>query len=281
MAGTTTWRVRALTVAVAAVTALGLAACGKDAAPGNTSPTGTSGGDSAIGGAPSADPTATATAGSGGGSGGGGGGTANTPVYPKDPKAYVQELQKAMAKPDYTRLNQLAIQSAVQQIKDSITAGGNPNSQWPYLNCIANTGNNQATCVSRNSHGDEMTVKLNQSQLGFPTAVTEAQLIRTEYPNDPGSYASAFLNAWQQGNQQRMARLSSDSAKTFFMGQGTPLQAYTQGAPQAAGSGFVTIEYSGLSGDSGRYYTMKVVSSPGGKANSIKGYCMGSGCTIS
>src|SRR5258706_14587238 len=286
MAGSTTWRRRALAAAAIAVTALALAACGGKGATTNAGSTSgaDSVGDSVLGGAPgSSSPPgaagsggATPTTGNAGGSGSGSSnGTVNAPTFPKDAKAYVQELVKAMAKPDYTRISQLAVQSAVQQIKDNITSGGNPNSQWPYLNCVANTGPNQSTCVARHANGDELTVKLNQTQLGFPTAVTEAPLNRTTYPGDPGSYAVAFMTAWRDGNQQRMGRLSSDTIKTYFIGQGAALSASTQYPPEAAGTGYVKVQFTGLVSDSGRDYTFKIPTSPGGKANGIKGYCMG------
>jgi hypothetical protein len=297
MAGSTTWCRHALAAATIAITALALAACGGK---NNTSGSSTSGGDSSIGIAPSSSSTPdTAGAGgvgSGGGAGSGGGGA--TPVtggggasggasiaptyYPKDAKGYVQELLKAMAQPNYARISQLAVQSAVQQIKDSINGnGGNPNSQWPYLNCVTGTGPNQSTCVARNSHGDELTVKLNQLQLGFPTAVTEAPLSRTEYPGDPGSYAAAFMTAWRDGNQQRMARLSSDTIKTYFIGQGAAVSAFQQDAAEAAGTGYMKVQFRGLSSDAGRDYTLKIASNPGGKANGIKSYCKGNNCTVS
>jgi hypothetical protein len=283
MAGIT-WRQRALAAAASAVTGIALAAtlaaCGAKGDPTAGSGAATNQADSALGGAPTT-PSGANTASAAPTSAAGAGGNNNGPTYPKDAKGYVQELVRAMARPDYTRISQLAVQSAVQQLKDSITAGGNPNSQWPHLVCTENTAPNQSTCVARNSHGDELTVKINQSQLGFPTAVTEAPLERTQYPSAPGSYANAFMNAWANGNQQRMARLSSDSIKTYFVGQGAALSASSQYPPEPAGTGYVKVQFTGLSGDSGRDYTVKVAASPGGKANSIKGYCKGFNCTFS
>ena len=282
MAVSTTWCRHALAAATIAITALALAACGGK---NNTSGSSTSGGDSLIGSAPSSsstpDTAGAGGAGNGGGAGSGGGGGGTTPVtgggggngganvaptYPKDAKGYVQELLKAMAQPDYARVSQLAVQSAVQQIKDSINGnGGNPNSQWPYLNCVTGTGPNQSTCVARNSHGDELTVKLNQLQLGFPTAVTEALLSRTTYPAAPTDYVNALLSAYEEGNQQRMVRLSNDTVKskiTCTFGKQT-------GSTPIDGT-YSKVTVNGLGVDLGKMYEFKVLTNPGGKANAVK-----------
>ncbi len=262
-------RVAAATIGLTALAALALSACGT----GNGGPPGTggTGGDSQIGGAPSGTTSATATTPPAPGGGG-------APVYPKDAKLYAQELFKAWAKPDYNRLGQLAIQSAVQQIKDSINFGGQPNSQWTYVRCGSAETSGFTACVFRNAHGDEATIKMANAQLGFPTAVTEAQLMRTQYANDPGSYVAAFINAWQEGNTQRMARLANTSVKNVVVGSGTPLAAFGQSTPAYIGGGYSKVEINGLSSDSGRYYTFSVLTDPNGKPNAINRVCMGSGC---
>jgi hypothetical protein len=267
MAGSTTWRRRALAAAAIAVTTLALGACGDKDKPTQAGSAGT--GDSVIGGAPSGSvtPSAAASAGSAGngGSGTGSGSGNSAPIYPKDAKGYVQELLKAMAKPDYARISQLAVQSATQQIKENVTSGGNPNSQWPYVACTANTGPNQSTCVARNSHGDELTVKVNQSQLGFPTAVTEAPLERTTYPSAPGDYVGALLSSYEQGNQQRMVRLSSDTVKnkiTCSFGK--------QISVASIDGTYSKVTVDGVGVDLGKKYEFKVLTATGGKANAVK-----------
>ncbi len=268
MARTRTWR---LTAAAIAVTALTLTGCGS----GDKTPpaaTGTTGGDSAIGGAPASSGPATPSSGastraddSGSGGSGSNSGSGSTPSFPKDAKGYVQELVKAMAKPDYPRISQLAVQSAVTQIKDSLTSGGNPNSQWPYIACTANTGPNQTTCVARNSHGDQLTVKLNQLQLGFPTAVLEVPLERTTYPSSPGNYVAALLEAYAQGNQQRMVRLSSDTVASKIKCD------FGKQIFEAALDGtYSKVTVNGLGVDLAKKYEFKVLTASGGKANAVK-----------
>jgi hypothetical protein len=265
MAGTTTWRRRAL--AAVALATLALTGCGsKDPGTPSSSNQTPSGGSGELGGAPSASATGGggATTTSGGGSGGGGGGNA-APTYPKDAKAYTQELLKAMAKPDYTRISQLAVQAAVQQVKDSINGtGGNPNSSWPYVNCTA-AGASATSCVARNNNGDQLTVGLNNTQLGFPTAVTEALLDRTTYPNDPGNYVTGLLDGAAKGNQQRVLRLSNDSVKgkvSCDFGK--------QISVTMIDSTYSKVTVDGLGVDLGKKYEFKVLTAPGGKANAVK-----------
>lgn len=259
------WR---LAVAAIAVSALTLTGCGGGGDNPTPTTSGTDEGDSVLGGAPATSAPAagtTPTAGSGGNSGGSGGSGSGAATYPKDARAYTQELLKAMAKPDYTRISQLAVQSAVQQVKDSITNGGNPNSQWPAVTCTANTGPNQSTCVARNSHGDQLTVKLNQLQLGFPTSVLEAQLERTTYPGNPGDYAGALLYAYVQGNQQRVLRLSGDAVASKLKCDFGKQTSTTQ-----IDGTYTKVTMSGLGVDLGKKYEFKVLTASSGKANAVK-----------
>jgi hypothetical protein len=166
----------------------------------------------------------------------------------------------------------------VQQIRDSITFGGKPNSTWTYISCRpGDTG--FTICVFRNAHGDETAITMNDTQIGFPTAVTEAPLERTRYAASTNDYVSAFIYAWQQGNQQRMARYSSTSTKDYFIGQGDALVAYILDQPVDIGGGHVTVQINDTSFVGGQNYVVTIASGSLGKANAIKGYCKGVGCT--
>jgi molecular chaperone DnaK len=196
--------------------------------------------------------------------GGGGGGGANSQVYPKDARSYGFELLKAWAKSDYARLGQLATQSAVQQVKDSVSSGGVPNSQWISIQCTPNNASNTTSCVFRNAHGDETVVKLSNSQLGFATAVTEAPLDRTVYPNDPRQYAENLLQAHSDGNQQRVLRLSNDSVKSRLsctFGHQTSMTSMD--------GMYAKVTVSGLGVHLGKKYDFRVLVSPGGKPNAV------------
>lgn len=144
-----------------------------------------------------------------------GGGSA-TVTYPTTAKAYAQALLSAWGSKNSSRIDQLATQSAVQQIKDN----GYPNSQWTYINCDAS--GDTTSCLFRNAHGDECTVTLNTIQIGHPTAVTEALLSKTTYPSATGDYVNAFINAWRQGNTQRMTRLANSTVTSSLKGKSAP-----------------------------------------------------------
>ncbi|MGE5830832.1 MAG: hypothetical protein ACM30G_21065 [Micromonosporaceae bacterium] len=237
------------------------------------SPTnGGGGGNGQIGGAPSGSSTpspgaTTPTAAS----------TTAGITFPSDAKSYTSELLKAWGTKDYNRIGLLATQSAVQQIKDTSNGiGGYPNSQWTYIRCAPGETSGTTDCTWRNVNGDESVVRVTDLQLGHPTAVTQANLDRTQYPGDAASYVGTFLAAWQTGNQQRMARLSSTNIKNYFVGQGTAIQSYTTAAFGIDGT-YDRVMVSGLGGDLGRSYEFKVLKSPGGKANAIKAGCT-TGC---
>jgi hypothetical protein len=265
---------RALAAAVAVAAALAMGACSGDGSPG---PGTTTPADSHIGGAPPLTPAPASTGAPSPSQGGGN----NAPLYPRAARAYAQELLKAWAGPDYTRLSQLAVQSAVQQIRDSIKSGGKPNAQWTHVSCGAAESPGFTRCVFRNAHGDETGIVLKNSQLGFPAAVTEAPLDRTEYRDQASSYIDAFISAWQQGNHQRMARLSSTSIKNYFVSEGSALAAYGMNPPVKIDGGYVTIQINDMSFVGGQNYVLRVLAEPGGEANGIKGYCKGIGCTPS
>jgi hypothetical protein len=251
-----TARLRSAVLASIAIAAMALAGCATSAAPGGE-PTPTDG--ALLGGTPSATTTATASAQPSSTSS-----TAAAPTYPKDAKSYSLELLKAWGQKDYNRLGQLAIQSAVQQIRDSVTFGGVPNTQWTYISCGPDTSNS-TICIFRNAHGDQTAIKLTNTQLGFPTAVTEAPLERTVYPGDPVSYVSELFTAQSNGNQQRVLRLSNSTVKskmscTFGYSASTV----------AIDSTYTRVILNGLGVDLGKLYEFKVLSNPGGKAGAVK-----------
>jgi hypothetical protein len=198
-------------VALVVAIALALAGCGGTSPNANASPSG----DGQFGGAPSGSASATTTGGSTPSSG------PTSPLYPTTAKAYAQELLKAWSNKNYSRLDQLAVVSAVAQIKDSITYGGLPNTNWHYINCDGAAGTTH--CTFRNDNGDETVIALNNSQIGHPTAVTEAPLDRTVYATSPGPYVANFIGAWSTGNRQRMLAYSTQAVVDYA----APLPAIT------------------------------------------------------
>jgi hypothetical protein len=271
VARTPIWRRRALAGAAVALSALVLAACGSKS-PGtpNSSPT-TPQGDSFIGGAPSGSPTASATnGGSGGGGGNSGGGGTTTPTFPTDAKAYGLAFLQAMGQHDSARVKLLAVSSVVSQVADSFY---NVNTQWTNRSCGQDPndpGNsNKLACVYDNAHGDEMNVVLTKTQLGGPTAVLEVQLDKTTYPSDPTSYVQGLFNAYQNGNINRVVRLSNSTVKSKLAC--TLSDGITNDPPTTIDGTYSSVTIRGATASTGGYYyTFKVLTSPGDKAGAVK-----------
>lgn len=177
---------------------------------------------------PSGSPTAQAT-----------GGTNSNP-YPKDAKAYAQALLSAWGQKDKTRISQLAIQAAAQQIADN----GYPNSNWNSFQGCNGDGPAHTACTFQNADGDTARIRLLNSQLGNPTAVTEAQLMRMRYATNAGDYASDFVQAWREKNTEHMKRLSNSTVTSFFQNK-IPANGYTIGVSEMDASHW-KVELSGL-----------------------------------
>jgi hypothetical protein len=142
------------------------------------------------------------------------------PTFPTTAKAYGAALLTAWGAKNTSRVEQLAGSAAILQLRDPMSQ----DKQWTYVNCDA-SGDSTA-CLFRNSYGDEITVMVTTAALGQPTAATEALVDRTHYPSDRTGYASAFVEAWQHGNTQRMARLANSTTIAYFRSK-TPLANFT------------------------------------------------------
>jgi hypothetical protein len=250
-------------VAAIAIAALGLTACGKDQ-PSAGGATGIPTGDAQIGGAPPASTTPAP----GGPTPTRGGGN-NGPVYPRDARAYGQEFLRAWGNRNYMRLGQLGDQAAVQQVRDSVDTGGVPNTQWTYINCgPADQMPDLTACVFRNAHGDETVIKMIKAKLGSPRAVTAASLDRTRYPTTPEAYVDAVLVAHQNGNAQRVQRLSNASVRgklTCTLAGGK-----TTNPAVPLDSTYSKVLVAGLGPDLGKSYAFTVLTQPNGKPNAVK-----------
>ena len=192
------------------------------------------------------------------------GGT-TSPTYPKDARGYAQELMRAWGRLDYGRLNQLATQAAVQQIRDTVNARGNPDARWSAISCSPHEQTGFTACLFRNAHGDEALIVLRDTQIGFPTAVEEARLDRTEYPGDPASYVSNLLSAHASGNQQRVLRLSNSAVRDGL----TCVISATQTTTDPVDGTHTKVTVSGLGADLGKSYAFRVLSQPAGKPNAV------------
>lgn len=142
------------------------------------------------------------------------------PSYPTSAKTYGSTLLTAWGAKNTTRVAQLAESAAILQLRDPQTQ----DKQWTSISCDA-SGDSTA-CLYRNAYGDQITLMVTTAALGQPTAVTEALVDRTRYAGERGAYASAFVQAWQQGNVQRMARLANSTVVNYFKSK-TPLANFT------------------------------------------------------
>ncbi|MEV4514704.1 hypothetical protein AB0K00_37815 [Dactylosporangium sp. NPDC049525] len=179
------------------------------------------------------------------------------PTYPGDAKSYCQAAVTAWTKNDSGRIKQLAGSGAVSNFQ-YIEKGADTN--WKY---VKKDGNE---CILRNDHGDQLQVTIDEHNLGKPQAVTDVVIEKTEYPSDASSYVNNFINAWYNGNTQRMAAYSSHSIASSYGGKKAPPN-WTESQPKEDKGDYWLVHGSSNAGDS---YTFKVKKSLG-KANGILG----------
>lgn len=179
------------------------------------------------------------------------------PTYPGDAKGYCQAVVSAWTKNDSARIKQLAGSGAVSNFQ-YIEKGADTN--WKYVK------KDGSECVLRNDHGDQLQVTIDEHNLGKPQAVTDVVIEKTEYPSDPSSYVNNFINAWYNGNTQRMATYSSHSIASSYGGKKAPPN-WTESQPKEDKGDYWLVRGSSNAGDS---YTFKVKKSLG-KANGILG----------
>jgi hypothetical protein len=183
--------------------------------------------------------------------------TADAPTYPGDAKSYCQAAVTAWTKNDAGRIKQLAGSGAVSNFQ-YIEKGADHN--WKYVK------KHGSDCILRNDHGDELQVTLDEHKLGKPQAVTDVVIEKTAYPSDPSSYVGSFINAWYNGNTQRMAVYSSHSIAGNYGGRKAPPN-WTESQPKEDKGDYWLVYGSSNAGDS---YTFKVKKSLG-KAGGILG----------
>jgi hypothetical protein len=239
-----------------------VAACGSGGNQPNSAPT-THSAASVIGGAPS---TASSAPASGGGDSGSGG--SNTPTYPTDADSYGLAFLRALAQHDSARLTLLAVQSVVGQVADNYY---NVNAQWINRSCGQDPNDpanpTKIQCIYDNANGDEITLVLNKSQLGAPTAVLSTSLEKTTYPADANGYVTALYGAYLNGNNNRVVRLSSSSVKA---GITCKMAGYTPAPPQSNADGTTTIKLDGDGVDIGKEVSFTVNDSLLGHPYAVK-----------
>jgi len=247
---------RPVLLSIALALALGsLAACatknnttaGPGAEPGSSASA--AGGDGGIGGLPDRSP--------GTGSSGTTGGPSSA-TYPADAKTYCVAAASAWANNQTSRLKQLVNDTAAMTFAN-LQTGLNKN--WKFGKGDGAAGSTY--CHVRNDNGDVLQIQLTNEKLGKPQAVSDVVLERTEYDNDPYGYVNSFINAWYNGNTQRMA-IYSNSASMSFIGKYKAPPNWTNNNAVDKGDHW---ELSG-SANNGDHYTFKLNKSLG-KAHGI------------
>jgi hypothetical protein len=259
-ASSTTPRRVVLAAALSAVV-LFLAGCGgQERSP---DPTTNTVGAGQLGGAPTVSASAAPATATPPGHGGGGSGQ---PTYPKAANDYAVAFMQTYSSKNYDRVNQLAEQAVAQQVRDEVTTGGAPNSQWSIYSCSSVQPDGTVGCTLRNAHGDSIRVIMRASQLGFPTAVTRTDpLDRTAYPSTPEDYVRALLSAKGEDNKQRVIRLASSTVLSKLTCNLS--STYIGAEPIDAMYVKVVVQQTPTSPVS---YEFKILKSPGGKANAVK-----------
>lgn len=250
------------TLIVVVLTVGSLSACGKKDAGGGTATAAGSTGPSdsaAFGEGPGGTGASGGTStGSGGGTGSGGqspaAGKSAAPAYPGDAKGYCQAAVTAWAKNDMNRIKQLAGPGATSNFQ-YIEKGADTN--WKYVK------QNGGDCILRNDHGDQLQVTIDDNNLGKPQAVTDVVIEKTEYPSDPSSYVGSFVNAWYNGNTQRMATYSSQSIAGNYAGKRAPHN-WTEGQPKEDKGDYWLVHGSSNDGINLTYKVKKSLGKPGG-----------------
>lgn len=248
------------TLLVATLAAGSLAGCAKKPDAKNTAGGASPGNSAAFGEGPTSSPAASGGQNNGGQNGGGQSGNPSGnagPTYPNDAKAYCTAAVGAWVKKDGARLKQLAAAGAATNF-EYIERGADTN--WKYVK------QDGSECILRNDHGDQLQVTVNSQSLGKPQAITDVVIEKTEYPGDPSSYVSNFINAWYNGNTQRMASYSSASIASWAAGRKPPPN-WTESQPKEDKGDYWLVHGSSNAGDS---YTFKVRKSLG-KPNGISG----------
>jgi len=195
-------KVAAGVVAAAALCVLALSACGH----GGTIPgTGPSGGIGAGGPAPSA------TDGGGGGGGGGGAtGTAPAITFPTTAEQYTKNAIEAWADKNTATLNQY--ESANGVLHDMLNnCSGCYNTQFSLAPGFCQGAAGSSYCLYFNTFGDKLQLRVDNQLLGQAHAMgTGSTFEPTTFPADDKAYATQALQAWNDGNDNRLKLLTQN-----------------------------------------------------------------------
>jgi hypothetical protein len=148
--------------------------------------------------------------------------TTNAPTtYPTSAQAYGEKTLAAWGAIQIQTLSDLTTPDAQNQLNALAIP---PNQPWNFVNCDGAAGS--VYCRFASNDGDVITLRMLNTTLGKPHAVTEVKFDPTVYPTDAVSYVKAFIEAWRDANSRRMLALSSQTEVDYFTHY-TPPEAYT------------------------------------------------------
>jgi hypothetical protein len=158
------------------------------------------------------------------------------PSYPDSAREYAEAVVAAWAGGDEDRLADLTTAQVHEQIIEIPTPIDH---NWSFDECATVVPNR--SCGFYNSNGDKFVLLINPDLLGKPHGAIEVALDLTEYPDNAVTYGREFVNAWRDGNTNRLNKLATDAVITYITGKTTPAAAYRACGDGAAGSTYVRI----------------------------------------
>ncbi|GIG56232.1 hypothetical protein Lfu02_06040 [Longispora fulva] len=161
--------------------------------------------------------------------------TAAPAGYPTEARAYAEAALAAWTGHDTARLAQLN----TSELFHSMDLCACYDTHFSHVRCEGAAGSSY--CVFRNTYGDELTLQLRNELLGHPQALRGGTFDPTRTPTDAGEYAKAFLEAWQAGNQPRMATLSVGDALTYITTHDTRPDTFTLEKIDGGGTGISPV----------------------------------------
>lgn len=128
------------------------------------------------------------------------------PQYPTTVKAYAQLVMKAWVNLQSSQLGDLTSPLVYEQLLEIPQP---INMDWAFHRCDSYAAS--SSCMFINDDGDEKTLSISHELLGKPHAAIQTATDYTQYPADGIGYVKEFVAAWQNGNTNRMLKLSKQS----------------------------------------------------------------------
>ncbi len=137
-------------------------------------------------------------------------------TYPKNQRAYATAALAAYVAGNQSLLRDFALPATLSNFANL----GHPNTHWHFYRCDSDGGN--YACLFDNDNGDRLSIGVNPTYFGKPQAVNNVFIDRTQFGTSADSQVGAFLQAWFDGNVQRMEILSTGDTASRVRNMTTP-----------------------------------------------------------